>query len=66
MSYGILTGVGPIISGTMVQHITNLELMLDEVKQQCKDYNQCVVEILDDADHIVIPQGTSATMLQLK
>jgi hypothetical protein len=25
-----------------------------------------VVEILDDADHIVIPQGTSATMLQLK
>jgi hypothetical protein len=56
MSYWILTEAGHVIARTMVQHITNLELTTEEVKQQCAQYDQRVTEVLSDANHIV-PHG---------
>ena len=55
MSYWILTITGRVISWTMVQQITNLELSIDEVKTNCKEFDQRVAELLKDANH-AIPQ----------
>jgi hypothetical protein len=44
MSYWILTITGHMISQTTVQHVTNLKLSTDEVKTNCKDYDQWVAE----------------------
>ena len=56
MSYWILTEAGRVIARTTVQHITNLELTTDKVKQRCTQYDQRVAEVLSDANHI-IPHG---------
>jgi hypothetical protein len=56
MLYWILTEAGCVIARTMVQHITNLELTTNEVKQWCSQYDQGVMEVLSDANHIV-PHG---------
>jgi hypothetical protein len=55
MSYWILTITGRVISRTTVQRITNLELSTDEVKTNCKEFDQRVAELLKDANH-AIPQ----------
>jgi hypothetical protein len=56
MSYWILTDAGCLISRTTVQRVTDLELTTDEVKQQCKEYNQRVHDVLQDFNHI-FPQS---------
>lgn len=56
MFYWILTETGRVIACTTVQHVTNLELNTDKVKQWCQQYDQCVTEILNDSNHI-IPHG---------
>jgi hypothetical protein len=44
-----------------VQHVTNIELTTDKDKQQCKDYNHRVKDILSNANHI-IPQGNNIAL----
>jgi hypothetical protein len=53
MSYWILTVTGRVIARTTVQRVTSLELSTDEVKTQCKDYDQHVRDILRDPNHII-------------
>ena len=61
MSYWILTEAGWVIAHTTVQCVTNLELMTDEVKQQCNQFTQRVTELINYADHI-IPHGNDAVL----
>jgi hypothetical protein len=62
MSYWILTVTGRVIARTTVQRVTSLELSTDEVKSQCKDYDQRVQDILKDPNHIIPHDGE--TVLQ--
>jgi hypothetical protein len=52
-----------VISWTIVQRVTNLELTTDEVKQQCKNTISGSMTFLRDANHI-IPQGKNILALQ--
>jgi hypothetical protein len=52
---------GRVISRTMVQRVTNLELTTNKNKEQCKDYNQRVKDILSNTNHI-IPQGDNIAL----
>jgi hypothetical protein len=62
MSYWILTATGRVIARTTVQRVTSLELSTDEVKTQCRDYDQRVRDILKDPNHIIPHDGE--TVLQ--
>ena len=54
MSYWrMLTEVGCMIAWTTVQHVTNLELSTVKVQQWCHHYDQHVIEILNDKNHII-------------
>jgi hypothetical protein len=57
MSYWILTITGHVISRTTVQRVTNLELSTDEVKANCKEYDQRITELLKDANHVIPQDG---------
>jgi hypothetical protein len=57
MSYWILTVTGHELSQTTVQHITNLELSTDEIKSNCKDFDQSMAERLNDVNHVIPEDG---------
>jgi hypothetical protein len=52
-----LTEAGRVITACY----TNLELITDENKQRCKDYDQRVKELLSSVNH-VIPQGNNIVL----
>ena len=53
MFYWILTNHGRVISRTTVQRVTNLELMTDEVKQRCKEFDERITELLKDENRVI-------------
>ena len=60
MSYWILIPNVRVISRTTVQRVTNLvELQSNEVRQQYKEHDERVNELLKDENHIVIPAEES-------
>ena len=63
MSYWILTATGHVISWTTVQRITNLELLTDEVKANCKDHDQQVADIR--RAYLNIVKATTANKTEL-
>jgi hypothetical protein len=46
-----------LLSQTTVQHITNLELLTDKVKANCKEYDQQVTDLLKDVNHVIPQDG---------
>ena len=57
MSYWILTLAGRVVSRTTVQRMTNLEQGIDEVKQQMKEFDERIRELLKDQNHVIQGEG---------
>ena len=57
MSYWLLTDKCKVISRTMVQRVTNLEMQEDVNKSQAQAFDQAICERINDSIHYIIDGG---------
>jgi len=62
MCYWVLTLTGKVLARTMVQRVTNDDLLNPTIRQKMSEYNQKITERLDDHNHF-IPLPTEGLVL---